>query len=166
MDWLKFFTESYVELIGHVAWPLTILALLLIFRKPIADKLRGLIKAGKGDTFIEFLTSDLRDKVSKKKLKLSEITEDKYTWDDYLEALERWASWASVSELLLVAYSSDKSVITSASQEVNATSHALAKLAPQSELLALAKEIHSKAQAIKKLRIAYPFQDFLKMKPS
>lgn len=92
MDLLKLFVESYVQLIGHIAWPLAIVVILFIFRKPIMNKLQGLIKASKGDTSLEFAIG-LQEKISKEKPKLSKITKDSLVWDNYLDALERWAGW-------------------------------------------------------------------------
>jgi len=94
MDLLKLFVESYVQLIGHIAWPLSIVVILFIFRKPILDKLRRLTKASIGDMLsLEFAIAGLQEMIDKKKPKLSEITKDSLVWDNYLDALEQWAGW-------------------------------------------------------------------------
>ncbi len=94
MDLLKLFVESYVQFIGHVAWPVAIVAILFIFRKPIVDKLRGLTKASKGDASLEFAIG-LQEMIDKKKPKLYEITKDSLDWEAYLDILEQWAAWIS-----------------------------------------------------------------------
>lgn len=91
MNLLKLFVESYVQFIGHIAWPLAIVAILFIFRKPIVEKLRGLTEARRGDTSFKFAVADLQEKISKKKLKFSEITKETLNWDNYLDTLEQWA---------------------------------------------------------------------------
>lgn len=101
MEWVKFFVESYVQLIGYIAWPLVALIILLIFRKAIVGKMRGLIKVSKGDTIAEFINSNLQEKLSKK-LNLPEVTQETYNWDSYLDALEQWAAWISFFQSLWV----------------------------------------------------------------
>lgn len=94
MKWVKLL----VELVGHIAWPVAILTILLIFRKSIMYKLRWLTKATKGDASLEFATSQ-RENMFEKERKLSDITEDSLTWDDYLDALEQWAVWIAAGAL-------------------------------------------------------------------
>ncbi len=95
MDLLKLFVESYVQLIGHIAWPVAISVILFIFRKPLIVKLQGLIKAGTGKTYFEFEKFELQEIIAKKKLKFAEITKESFTWNNYLDALEQWAVWIS-----------------------------------------------------------------------
>lgn len=64
MECVQFFVESYAQIIGHIAWPLTVLIVLFIFRKPTAEKLRGLKKFSKGQAIAEFMTTELREKIS------------------------------------------------------------------------------------------------------
>ena len=90
MEWAKFFVESYIQLIGYIAWPLVALIILLLFRKPIAEKLRGLTKVGKGDTFLQFMTGNLQKGVSEK-LTLPNVIEETLNWTHYLDVLEAWA---------------------------------------------------------------------------
>ena len=110
MAWVKLFVESYVQLIGHIAWPVAILVILFIFRKPVAALLLRLKKVGSRGSFAEFAIAGLPEMIVKKKPKLSEITKDSLVWDNYLDALEQWAGWYVMYTMKLRQISKDQPV--------------------------------------------------------
>src|SRR4030042_537554 len=99
MEWVKFIAElfiqlgnSYVQLIGHIAWPVAIVVILLIFRKPIETKIRDILKIGIGKALIECATPEMKEKLVNK-VKFTKVTKTQYTWENYLDAMEQWALW-------------------------------------------------------------------------
>lgn len=66
MDWVKLFVESYVQLIDCMAWPLTVLIVLLIFRKPLFRLLQRIKKVGAADLYAEFTPPETQKVLSEK----------------------------------------------------------------------------------------------------
>jgi hypothetical protein len=54
VEWTKLILEHLVQVIHYIAWPGIMLAIALIFRKPLESLLNRLIKVGKGDTYAQF----------------------------------------------------------------------------------------------------------------
>jgi hypothetical protein len=145
MDMLKLLellTNLYTQSIHYLIWPVTVLILAFIFRLPIDAKLRQLVKV---KDWIEFAPPEMekiKEELSKN-MKLSEINETTFIWDNYLDALERWAVWAG----LLISKSlppkgtgrliseSDKNLIKGASKDFKAVFKVLQRERPKSELV-------------------------------
>ena len=53
MEWIQFFTESYLKLINYLAWPAVVLVCFFVIRKPVLGLLQRVKKVGKGDLFVE-----------------------------------------------------------------------------------------------------------------
>ncbi len=83
------FWQFIVDVIHYTAWPITVLAVLYWFRKPMKGLLGRLKKAGAKDYYAEFAIPDLQKKAMQK-VKLPEVNKDTLTWQHYLDALENW----------------------------------------------------------------------------
>lgn len=95
MDW-ELFVNSLIQLIHYTAWPLTILVLVLIFRKAILRSLGQLKKMSVGDKIaLEFLPLEIQKRMAEK-VKFEEIAKDSFTWKHYLDALENWMEWVAI----------------------------------------------------------------------
>jgi hypothetical protein len=98
MDWLKLLElliNLYIQMIHYLAWPVTLIIIIIVFREHIANKLQSLIKAGRKDTYLEFLSPQMEKQIQKSP-KFSQINKKNYNWDNYLDALERWAAWSGM----------------------------------------------------------------------
>ena len=156
MEWVKFFVESYVQFIGHIAWPLLIMAILFIFRKPIAEKIRGLKKVSKGDTIAEFIATTDLQKVVSEKLTLANVNENTLNWSHYLDVLEVWAGFYGLYALELVSKDEQglcKDSEVSWAKEILAGFSALvekiAKECPESSFFPELREVEDRLQSYK-----------------
>jgi hypothetical protein len=146
MDWLKLLElliNFYIQSIHYLIWPVTILILVFIFRHPIDTKLRQLVKV-KG--WAEFAPpreiEEIQEKLTKD-LKFSEVNKTTLIWDNYLDALERWAAWAGLiisksiprKETGWFISESDKNLIKVASKDLKAVFKVLQRERPKSKLV-------------------------------
>jgi len=85
------FKEFIVQILHYAAWPAMIFGVVLLFRERIEVLLKSRMKVRHKDTEVELnIPTELQKKMSKK-VDLSELNKEKYTWEDYLDALEQWA---------------------------------------------------------------------------
>jgi hypothetical protein len=146
MDWLKLLElliNLYIQSIHYLIWPVTVLILVFIFRQPIDIKLRELVKF---KDWAEFAPPREMEKIKEKmsqSLNLSQINKETYIWENYLDALERWASWAGIliskslpqKEAGWLISESDKNLIKVASKDFKAVFKVLKRERPKSELV-------------------------------
>lgn len=86
MNWIELIAEFIVEIIHYAAWPVVILVVLLVFRKPIVSLLGRLKKISIGDKFLEFMVSELHEKVSEK-IRYFDVTKETLKWEHFESAL-------------------------------------------------------------------------------
>lgn len=151
MDWLKFFeliTNSYIQLIHYTIWPLTVVVLILIFRKAILRSLGPLKKMSIGDKLaLEFLPPELQKKIAEK-VDFEEVTKDSLTWEHYLDALEGWMGGAALFAVSRVqlrlegrSEKSDQEFLKDAVHAFNRMAKKIEKERSKSETLKAASEV-------------------------
>jgi len=86
MNWIELIAEFYIEIIHYAAWPAVVLVILLVFREPIVSLLGRLKKIGLGDKFLEFMASELQEKVSEK-VRYIDVTKETLKWEHFEGAL-------------------------------------------------------------------------------
>lgn len=151
MDW-ELVVNSLIQLIHYTAWPLTILVLILIFRKAIFRSLGLLKKMSVGDKLtLEFLPLELQKKIAEK-VKFEEVTKDSYTWDNYLDALEILLAWVAICAgditiLRILGHSieGDERTLKIAVRDYNKVAKKIEKERPESEALKIMSDLMNKA---------------------
>ncbi len=87
------FLRVLFELIGHLAWPATILVIVYIFKKPISELLKRIKKISSGDKSIELdlLKIVSQQQLYKKNLDVLSVTKETCNYETYLELVNNLA---------------------------------------------------------------------------
>jgi hypothetical protein len=86
MDWVKIF----LDFIADIAWPLSILLILYLYRMPIAEKINRLRSIKHKDIYADFELTEKIQKVlqSNEPVGLFNVTRENCTFEAYMKLLE------------------------------------------------------------------------------
>ena len=95
--------NSLENLIGHIAWPITVLFVIYMFRKP----LQNLIERTKSMTYknaaVEFgIQAEIKEQ-TKKRGNIFNVTKENLTYDNYLDAIMLLSNWFANAALFIPA---------------------------------------------------------------
>ena len=87
LNFLEIIVDAGASIIDSIAWPFTLVVLVLVFRKPILDRINAKIKFSYKDFGMEL------DEIKKKRLgggekSLLNINQDNLSWETYLDMAE------------------------------------------------------------------------------
>ncbi len=98
MDWLTF--------IAKAMWPCAVVALLLIFQKPVTALLCAVVEKIRGVRILRYksLALDFQAKRdSREKQKLREIDDSNFTWENYVTMVDYWTGTSAELALACMA---------------------------------------------------------------
>lgn len=129
------FLEILFELIWHLAWPATILLIVYIFRKPIAELIKRIKKISSGDKSIELeeLGKAAQQQLENSNLQMFDVTEETIGYDEYLDLMEEYALSSNLLIGLVTVLGGQNIILSPFKKQLASVKKKLAQERPNSE---------------------------------
>jgi len=96
------FFDFLEKVIGHVAWPITVLFVIYMFRKQLQNLIGRLKSMAYKDTAIEF--NDVQAQIkkqTKKRGNIFDVSEENLTYNNYLDTITLLSNWYANAVLFI-----------------------------------------------------------------